>query len=583
MRKALAVVLLVTLAVFAVGITGGHLGLDDWSYTGGCPFVRDGLSVANIRAAFTSFAYCAIWMPLTFLTYMADVSLFGGGWTVHHATNVAFHGVTAVVVFLFLRMLLRRLTNGGAASGDWVCALAALVWALHPLRAEAVTFVASRKEELWTLFSLLGLMAWMRFLDGGGWRFYALAFGAFILSCLSKPTAVCFPLLACLLQVVLPARREGTPQTFRLVPILPMLGVSLAVGWLAAWAQAHPTGMVSADVLPATAGWRLLNAAVSLGLYIWHTLVPTGCHFDYRAVFGGWPVEGGLGLVVLGAVTLVLLVGLLRSKSRSVRRVLVLSTLWFGLGLLPTLGVFGYVNGDQACADRYAYLPAIAFSIPLAFALARFGRPAVVACLILLGAEACYTLTVIRSFENDGTTYSRVLACDPDHWRALRVVGNECCARKGRMDEGVRLLRRSLRLRGSQQTADSLAYVLAIRGQPGDFAEVKRLAAPFVRDPRRDRHGLMLDAAAIVSFREGDDAAAVRLFTASLAVLRRNHSRGHSLLNLGLALANVGRDSEAEAALARALREESPDVRSRAREALAKIRSGAARSRFVWR
>ena len=582
---ALAVVLLVSLLAFAPGIVRGHLGIDDWSYVCGCPFVRDGLTTANVAAAFSDFGYCAIWMPLTFLSYMADITLFGGGWGVHHAVNVVLHGANAALAFLLLLMLAKRCRTPGlrpSASCVWACAFATLAWAVHPMRAEAVAFVASRKEELWTLFALSGLMAWLGFLEKGGAGRYLLTLALFALACLSKPTAMCFPLLAALLEAAVGSRGSWRRRAFR---YLPMLAVSLFVGLVAVYSQSNPTGMERANVFNAPLDWRLLNAAVSLGLYLWHEVCPLNIHFDYRAVFGGWPVDGGLGLVVLGVALLAIVAVCGCRRCASARRMVMFAALWFLLGVLPTLGIFGYVNGDQACADRYAYLPSLAFSPLLVWAVVRIRR-ARVACALacaLIAGEIALALPVIRSFHDDFSAYSRTLERDPDHWRALRIVGNEYCARRGRMDEGVRMLRKSLHARGSQLTADSLAYVLAIRGAPGDFSEVKRMGRPFLVNPQLDAHGMMLDALAIVCMREGDDKNAAILFRAALSVPRRNHSAGHSLLNLGLTLANQRRDREALAVLAKAEKDPIPEVRIRAQRASAMLRSGSDRPRFEWR
>ena len=578
------VVFLATLLVFAPGITDGHLGADDWGYTYGCRFVKDGLTWANVTEAFLDPAHGAIWMPLTYCTYMADISLFGNGWAAHHAVNAILHAVNACLVFAFILLLVRRFAGRTGWTGVWICAFAALVWSLHPMRAEAVTYIASRKEELWTAFALLGLFSWAFFLVRGRWEGYALALVFFVLSCLSKPTAVCFVPLAVLLQVVLTGRLRR-----RLSAYVPFLVLTLGVGALALYSQAHPTGAEEADVFNAGFGWRVLNACVSVGLYLFHTIVPTGIHLDYRAVFGGWPVDGGLGLGVSLAAVAVLASTVLFCRRRPLRVAIGFAGLWFLLGLLPTLGIFGYVNGDQAAADRYTYLPAIAFSFLLALGAVkatdrRSGRLGLMAGLLTLAAlEVFAALPVIASFKDDYAAFARTLQRDPEHWRALRVVGNEYCARRGRMAEGVEMLRRSLRNRPSQQTADSLAYVLSIRGATGDFDEVKRLGAPFRANPKLDGRGLMLDALAIVSMREGDHAGAVTLFEAALAAPRRTHTKAHALLNLGLSLANIGRDREALAALEAVSRAADGGVRARATGAMAVIRSGARRKPFVWR
>lgn len=579
---AAGLVCLVTFLVFLPGVTGGHLSADDWGYTYGCPFVKNGLSIANIVAAVTDPGHGAIWMPLTYLTYMCDISLLGGGWEVHHAVNVLFHAANALLLFVFLFSLMLRLGLDRSPGVIWACVVGTLTWALHPLRAEAVVYVASRKDELWTLFALLGLLTWLRSVERRGVRWYLATFVCFGLSCLSKPTAVCFPLLAFATEAFL--RRSFR---CRLLPYLPLLCLSLSVGLLAVYSQSHPTGYEEADVFVASFAWRLLNAAVALGLYLWHAIVPTGLHLDYRAVFNGWPVDGALGLVVLAVTVSVCVLVLSRTKSASVRWALAYAAAFFVLGIFPTLGVFGYVNGDQACADRYTYLPLMAVSFLVVPAVLWLGERLRLMtcglCACLLGIEVFLALPVIRSFENDYQAAVRTLARDPDHWRALRTVGNEYCARLGRMDEGVKLLYRSLKLHDSQRTADALAYVLAIRGAEGDFAEVERLGKTIACHPKLDKAGLMLDALGIARMRTGDYAAAVRFFSAALSAPHRTHMTRHSQLNLGLCLANAGSPRDALSVLNPLCRDPDRTVRARAAGAVAVIRSNCPHKPFEWK
>jgi len=361
----------------------------------------------------------------------------------------------------------------------------------------------------------------LRYLDEGRARQIVFALLFFILACLSKPTAMCLPVLLLLTQLTFPADKM---RHLRL--LVPFFGIAACIGALTLYSQNAFSGTDSIS-------WRLLNAAVSLGLYVFYGLFPFGIHFDYRAVFSGWPVNGALGLVIL--MLSVFVCFLLRSRlSQPSRRVLLWAALFSFVALLPTLGVFGYVNGDQAMADRYVYLPHVGAAVLLAFVLTRLlmkGRRiiAFLAVSAMCLVEGIVLPDAIRSYANDYAAAVRTLSADPDHWRALRTVGNEYCARLGRTDEGVALLRRSLALRSSQRTAESLAYILAFRGQPGDHQEVDRLCAAVRRNPVQDRSGMMLDALGIVEMKKGNRRAALEFFSAALRAPDRNHSRSHTL------------------------------------------------------
>ena len=568
--------------VFSFGITDGHIGFDDWGYTSGCPFVKGGFTWQNVQRAFCDLGYGAIWMPVTFMSYMADVTLFGDDWRAYHAVNVVIHLCNFTLVAFFFERVLRRLSSGAGAA-VWFAALsAALMWAVHPMRADAVSYVASRKEELWTLFSLLGLTAYMGFLDGGGVRRYAAAFAMFLLACMSKPTAMAFPFLAASLHML-----PGVRGRWRgLAWLLPMLLVSAATGLVAMYSQSHPTGAEQVGLFDAALSWRVLNAAVSLGLYLYYTVAPAGIHVDYLAVFNGWPNDGWLGLCVLVAVAA--LAGLVFARAGGRGRVaLAFSAALFLFSIGPTLGVLGYVNGDQAMADRYAYFPHIALFLLVAYAMVRFaeagGRVGICAAAVCaaVALECAVAVPVVKSYENGFTAFSRALSKDPGNWRALRVVGNEYCAKMGRCREGIAMLRKSLAIRRSKATADSLAYILAVNGAPADFAEVKRLCAEARRSPEADKGGMMLDALGIVGMREGDFRSAARMFSAALRAKARNHSADYTLLWLGLSLANAGAEREALAALSRARMSRVRHVRRRSEEAIAAIEGGG-KTVFDW-
>ena len=393
MRKHLLPVLLLVAAVwFLYSQTGRFefLRLDDHDYTFRCAFVKDGLSAANVKEAFANPRHAAIWMPATYISYMADITLFGPGMGPHHLVNVALHTLNALLLYALLLALLPRTADapGGtrAVASAALALLATAFWALHPQRVEAVAWIAGRKELLCALFTLLGLHCWLR----PGRRWTLAAYACCALACMSKPTAMCFPFLAFAVRWMRPEEgargdgREGTRTAAgRLVPYLPLLALAVATGALAVYSQTHPEGRPELALFTASLPWRLLNAAVSTGLYLFQALVPIGLHLDYRATPGHFPLDGLLGLATLAAAALVFGFILYRAwknlKGRqadggtdaqervppvlTVRRLLAL-LLFFCAALAPTLGIFGSF-GEAARADRFFYLPSLALSFGL--------------------------------------------------------------------------------------------------------------------------------------------------------------------------------------------------------------------------
>lgn len=585
-KKILLGILFLVLAVcFCYSSVGGFefLRFDDHDYTFRCAFVHNGLSLANVQTAFTSVRHAAIWMPVTYVTYMADISLFGPGMGPHHLVNVACHALTAVALFL----LLLRLFPGRVGFGF----VAALLWALHPQRVEAVAWIAGRKEILCGFFTLLGLLAWER----GTWRGYVLgAFGC-LLACMSKPTAMCFPFLAVTVDMLSPrVSTRPAASLRRVLPYVPLVLMAVATGALAVYSQTHADGYDVRTLFSASLPWRMLNALVALGLYLFQMFVPMGIHLDYRAVPEHFPLHGVLGLTTLalavaGLAVVCLWLGRHGETGRTARRnLLVLLVGWFGAALAPTLGIFGSF-GEHARADRFLYVPAMAFAVLLVPVLTKAAQiiqahlpsshawvtrrlvPTGLTVLVLVYAGAA--LPVIASYRNDFTAFSRTLAFDSDHGRALAHVASEECARNGRIDRGITLFRRSQEVRPRDDTAAQLAYALMMRGLSSDYAEIRRLCAKFACDHTRDRKGMALEALGTTAMRQRKWTEAITCLEDSIRAPARFYSAEDATLRLAACYANARRTDDALRTLQPLTQSKRADIRSQARQALDTLRA----------
>ena len=528
----------------------GFLRFDDPDYTFRCSFVQGGLSWANVCEAFRSVRHGAVWMPLTWLSYMLDVSLLGGGPGACHIVNALLH---AANVALLLLLVLELGAARGSTPDMWWLALPVVFWALHPQRVEAVAWIASRKELMWSLFALLGLIAWLR----GRW-IVALALCA--CACMSKPTGMVFPLLAWTLD-----RLAG--RQCRVLRYLPLLLMGAATGLLAVYSQTHPEGMATKDLFYAGLPERLLNAAVALGLYAFQTVVPIDLHIDYRAVPGGWPVDGALGLTVF-LVTVLCLAALARCV-RGCRIALLWSIVWFFAALLPTLGLFGSF-GEHARADRFLYVPAMALPIMCATLAYGSGRIMRAPALLLLALFAVQTFRIASSYRDDLTAFSRALACDPGHGRAMAHVGEARCA-AGALDEGIDLLRRSREVRPRDATDGKLAYALMRRGRSADWEEIRAVCAPYAADPSRDVKGQALEAlgTAELKARAWQDAAGH--LARSITAPGRFYSSADAKLKLAFAWHNGGRRADARSLFEAVSRSSRADLAARADQVLAAL------------
>jgi hypothetical protein len=596
----LAIFLLVFLLYFQTR-SFEFLRFDDQDYTFLCPFVKDGLSWTNVKAAFSSFRHAAIWMPLTYISYMLDISLFGPSMGAHHLVNAAIHAASSVLLYCLLMGIFRGI-NSLFLRPKIVIVLSTLIWALHPMRVEPVAWIAGRKELLCAFFVLLGLLAVVRRIANaesrktGDSQFSILL--CCIAACMSKPTGMCFPFLAMCVAAMTRGYARITGQEdnrtwrklFTIHYSLLLVLIAAATGFIAVYSQTHAEGYDVRTLFTAPLSVRVLNAFKSLGLYLFKSAFPFNLHIDCRWPTPNLPADGWD--TILAAVVGLAMLGFWFIRALRIENCRINSQfpilLFFLFAIVPTLGIFGSF-GREARADRFMYIPAMALSMLIVAALKiengelRISRNPQFSILnsqfsILLPLVIIYaasTLTLIPTFRNDYTAFSRVLACDPVHPRALSHVASEECARFKDFDSGIRHFRDSLACEWNRDTACQLAFALATRGRKEDFSDIRALgeSTGIARNPESDRKALMAEALGMAALKERRWRDAVKFFSAAVRAPARLYPPHDAFARLGVALANGGDLKEAEAifsALARpgAARE---SVRAFAERALEQI------------
>ena len=153
------------------------------------PHVVSGITGKNIIWAFTS-VDAANWHPITWLSHMADVQLYGMNPRGHHLTNVVIHTVSS----LLLLLLLLRFTGS-----LWQSSFVAALFALHPLHVESVAWVAERKDVLSAFFWFLTLLLYSEYVAKRKPALYLLALFSFVLGLMSKPMLVTLPVVMLLM------------------------------------------------------------------------------------------------------------------------------------------------------------------------------------------------------------------------------------------------------------------------------------------------------------------------------------------------------------------------------------------------
>ena len=269
---ALALVALVAWVYAGVGALG-FVNLDDEQYLTRNDAVLRGLGLEGLRWALGF--HLSNWHPLTWLSHMLDVDLLGLDPGRHHAVNAGLHGVATLLLFGFLR---------SATGATWRSALAAALFAAHPLHVESVAWVSERKDVLSAVFWLLACWAYLGWVRRPGAGRYAAVVAAFALGLLSKPMAVTLP-VALLLLDVWPLGRFSLaePSPSRALALvrekLPLLAMSAASSVLTVLAQSKGGAVSSTQLIGL--GDRIGNAVLSWALYLWKTVWPAGLAVVY--------------------------------------------------------------------------------------------------------------------------------------------------------------------------------------------------------------------------------------------------------------------------------------------------------------
>ena len=486
-----------TLAIYFQTHNFTYVTFDDNVYVYNNPRVEGGLTLSGIRWALT--ALYINWHPLTWLSLMLDVQLFGLKPGPEHLVNVALH--LGSTLLLFFAMM--RLTGKAARS-----ALVAAIFAVHPLHVESVAWIAERKDVLSAFFTMLTLLLYAAYTQKPQFKRYLAMSLAFACSLLAKPMGVTIPFVLLVLDYW-PLQRLKSQRFGALVlekaPLIAMSGITSV---LTVMAQRSSGAVVSLDTIPFPL--RMINAVVACARYIEMSVWPVKL-----AVF--YPLETASSARVWLSIAFMALLTSAAIYGRRRHPYLLAGWLWYLGMLVPVIGLVQV--GKQALADRYTYLPMVGLSFGLVWFVsdAVAGHFARQAAAGLAAAIALLALTVAAYrqtsyWQNSESLYDHALAVTrrnyliesnlgaimamqnrhyeamvhfekaveykPDFESAHANLGGELLDH-GRIDEAFAQLSEALRLNADQPVAR--ANLGAIYKLRGNFPEARRLLEDAIR------------------------------------------------------------------------------------------------------
>lgn len=414
------VLALLVAAVYSRATRNPFVNYDDQGYVVENEHVQRGVTVDTLRWALTS-KEDDNWHPLTWVSHALDCQWFGLNPAGHHATSVVLHGLNAMMLFLLL------VSATGAVGRSFVVAA---LFALHPMNVESVAWVAERKNVLSMFLFLLTLGAYGWYAKRPGVMRYLLVVVLFALGLAAKPMLVTLPFVLLLVDVwplqrvvgLAPSRAVTVARASfgRLVAEkLPLLALSVCSSIITMIAQRGAL----ADSRQFPFFRRLLSAIYAYASYVLTSFWPTrlAAFYPYKILDLSSP-GFLLGLALLAGITIFVW---------RERRCLYLPVgwCWFLGTLIPVIGLVQV--GQQARADRYAYLPLIGIFCMVVWGLqevnrggqiAKYGKG--VAAVVALIACSWLTWKQVGVWHGSYELWSHAIQVTDDNGWAEDYVGS---------------------------------------------------------------------------------------------------------------------------------------------------------------
>jgi tetratricopeptide (TPR) repeat protein len=559
-KNQLVALICLTLAVVTAALYGpithhDFINFDDDDYITSNSHVQAGLTGAGVIWAFQTGA-AANWHPLTWLSHMLDCQLYGLSPGGHHSTNLIFHIVNTLLLFLWLRQITGAL---------WRSAFVAALFAWHPLHVESVAWAAERKDVLSTFFWMLSLIAYTRYARESKVQspkskvFYGWSLLAFACGLMSKPMVVTLPFVLLLLDFW-PLERFSRPTIPRLLlEKLPFFALAAAGSTVTYLIQKSSGAVWSAGALPFHA--RVANALLAYVRYLSKTFWPADLAIIYPYP-KHWPIMAVMGAALLLAIWS----GLFLWHARQ-NPYLPAGWFWFLGTLIPAIGLVQV--GSQSMADRYTYLSGIGLFILIVWGLNDFliihpqrrKLAMLIGGLTLAGCLVC-TRIQLNHWQNSIKLLRHTIEVTTGNYVACNFLGR-ALDEAGKNDESLPCYEESVRIesrypqaqynlgmawlnRGwTKKACDPLAA--AVRLVPGDAGARYYFGLALMDDGRLDDAMVQFNEAlrlnpnlaeaqgklAMILIKQGKTAEAIPHFA---AIVRLFPNDAEARFNLGLAL-----------------------------------------------
>ncbi|MEI6681692.1 MAG: tetratricopeptide repeat protein [Bacteroidota bacterium] len=405
----LGLVLVITTAIYAPALFHKLTNWDDQYYVTDNLYIK-ALTAANLEHIFTK-PIAVNYHPLTMLSLALNYRVSGLNPASYFLVNIILHLFNILLAYYFATLVLGR--------NKPMALFVAAIFAVHPMHVESVAWVAERKDVLYTLFFLSGLITWIKFNGKRDWKWYLFAFVLFVFAGLSKPSSVVFPLVLLLLDYL--NNRKFTMMLF--IEKIPFFLVSVGIGMATLFAQ---VGKAVGKFDNYSIIQRFLFAMYGFFIYIFKLFFPIG-----MSTLHPFPVHShslALPWIYFAAPVFDLIIIGLVIYSLKYTRVVLFCLLFYFVNIMLTLQFLQV--GSAIIAERYTYVSYIGILIALAWLIKHVSDKRkipvsyfYVIMLVFFGIMTVAGAQRVSVWENSETLWTDVIAKYPDNAEAYNSRG----------------------------------------------------------------------------------------------------------------------------------------------------------------
>lgn len=307
------------------------------------------------------------WRPLVLLSFSMDYHIWGLEPVGFHLTSTILHIIAAWLVFLFLYKLFEIFSPDKKVSSKniFVSFLVSLLFLVHPLQTEAITYIAGRADALSSIFCLASILFYIYArMEGGRLGKYAFSIMFFVLGLLTKEQVILLPALILLVELVCFTKKYNKETLMRVVKfvglflLISLFYFGLRLTILNFEGSLFDLTSYIDEVYTSNVFYRLLTFSFVMLSYFKLLFIPTGLHMARETA----TITSIFSPYVLSFVVSLALIVFVCIKTWKKERLITFGFLWFFIILSIRTNI---LTINRPMYEHWLYLPMIGFWLAL--------------------------------------------------------------------------------------------------------------------------------------------------------------------------------------------------------------------------